>query len=75
MIRLSKKHRQAITDWAKKVKRHSLYSALHDVGDDPVKSLIEDVLRQELPDKTFRRVVAIFMLASSWEDDNPWNED
>lgn len=74
MIKLRKKDIKAINDWAKKVKRGDLYRALHDVGDDPVKSLIEDALKQQLSDATFRRVVAIFMLASSYEP-NPWNED
>jgi hypothetical protein len=42
-----------------------LYSALHRVGDDPVKSEIEDVLERALDEDAFKTVVAIFKVATS----------
>jgi len=63
---LSKKEERLITKEAKKVKDGDLYDALHRVGDDPVKSEIEDCLKDILDDKTFKRVVAIFNIATKW---------
>ena len=49
---------------AKLVKDGDLYSALHYVGDDFVKSDIEAVLKAILPPATFRKVVAVFVVAT-----------
>jgi len=61
---LSKKDDRKITREAKKVRDNDLYYALKHVGDDPVKSEIQSVLREMLDDETFRRVVAVFKIAT-----------
>jgi hypothetical protein len=61
----------AIKKVAKSVKRGDLYRALKYVGDDPIKSCIEDVLRGLLTDKEFKKVVAVFKLLT---DDDIYNK-
>jgi hypothetical protein len=49
---------------AENVQDGDLYDALHHVGDDPVKSEIEDVLKDLLPTSDFKKVVAVFKIAT-----------
>lgn len=53
-----------ITREAAKVEKGDLYKHLHHVGDDPTKAEIEQALREMLDDETFRRVVAVFKIAT-----------
>lgn len=73
MIKLRKRDVKALRDAMKNVRRHDLYHALHGVGDDPIKALIEDVLKGCLTDNQFKKVVAVFKLATAM--DSPWFED
>jgi hypothetical protein len=61
---LSAKLIKHIDKVAKTVKDGELYRALHNVGDDPVKSDIEEVLKDLLDTDTFNRVVAVFKIAT-----------
>lgn len=38
-----------------------LYRALHNVGDDDTKSIIEEELRKEFDAKTYNKIVKIFV--------------
>lgn len=58
--------------WIKKVNKEiplvkdgDLYDALHWCGDDFVKSDIEAVLKEILPPAMFKKVVAVFNVATS----------
>jgi hypothetical protein len=51
----------------------SLYKSLHYVGDDGVKSDVEDVLETVLDAESFRKVKAVFELLTV-DDLNPFNE-
>jgi hypothetical protein len=62
---LDAKTRRQVERVAARVQDGDLCRALHQVGDDPVKSEIEDALREALDDATFRKVVAIFQLATA----------
>lgn len=48
-----------------------LYRALHLVGDDPIKSCIEDTLKELLPEQTYKQVLAVFNI---FTDDDLYNE-
>lgn len=59
-------YQQMMTDLVSgRKKRWSLYRSLHNVGDDPVKSAIQDDLQTVLDPETFALVEAIFQ----------WNAD
>ena len=64
-VRLSKKNVRDLARAVKAVQYGDLYDHLHRVGDDPVKSEIEDVLLAVLDPTTFRKVVAVFAVATS----------
>ena len=68
---ISKKEKKAIQTVAKTIKAGDLYKALHCVGDDPIKSCIEDTLRETLSKETFNEVVAVFKLMT---DDDIYEE-
>jgi hypothetical protein len=61
---LTKKNLAKIEAEAAKVEDGDLYKHLHRVGDDPVKGEIEQALSEMLDEKTFRRVVAVFKIAT-----------
>ena len=61
---LTKKNLKQIDTEATKVENGDLYRHLHRVGDDPTKAEIEQVLKEMLDDETFRRVVAVFKIAT-----------
>ena len=63
MARPTKKLLKAISLREKAVKDMDLYRCLHNVGDDEVKSFIEEVLKQVLPPETYAKVVAVFLIA------------
>ena len=48
-----------------KRERWSLYRSLHNVGDDPVKSAIQDDLRVVFDDETYALIEAIFQWNAS----------
>ncbi len=50
---------------AETVKDGDLYKALHYVGDDTAKMEIEEVLQEILDPETFRRIVAVFKIATT----------
>lgn len=62
--RLSLKDSLEVRLEAPKVKKGDLYQALKRVGDDPVKDVIEETLDELLDEETFRRVVAVFKIAT-----------
>lgn len=66
-IKLTKKNLADIARAEKTVQRLDLYRALHRVGDDPVKLEIEEVLETVLDPATFKKVVAVFKVATSDE--------
>jgi hypothetical protein len=60
---------QKLNDAAAKVKRGDLYNALHRVGDDPIKSGIEEVLSLLLTKEEFNKVVAVFNIMTDEDSD------
>lgn len=64
---LSKKDAALINKVKKLVKKGTLYSALHHVGDDDVKSMVEDVLEVALDQDVFKTVLAVFEIATNDE--------
>ena len=64
-VRLSKKSVKDLARAVKAVQYGDLFDHLHRVGDDPVKSDIEDVLLAILDPTTFRKVVAVFAVATN----------
>jgi hypothetical protein len=65
-MKLTKGQLARIAKEAKKVKEGDLYTHLHHVGDDPVKSEIEWALEQILSKKDFAKTVAVFKIATEW---------
>jgi len=61
---LTKKNLKQIDKEAHCVRDGDLYRHLHRVGDDPTKAEIEQVLKEMLNDETFRKVVAVFKIAT-----------
>jgi glycerol dehydrogenase-like iron-containing ADH family enzyme len=68
---MTKKELKVIDKVAKTVSKNDLYHALHMVGDDPVKSIIQDTLKEVLTKKDFDKVVAVFKLIT---DDDVYNK-
>ena len=64
-MRITKKNRADLEKAEAAVKYGDLYDHLHRVGDDPVKAEIEDALLALLDPATFRKVVAVFAVATS----------
>ncbi len=64
-IPLTKKQHKQIAAEAAKVKQGDLYTHLHHVGDDTAKSEIEWALEQILDGETFKKVVAVFKIATT----------
>jgi hypothetical protein len=62
--KLTKKERKQIDTEADKVKADDLYNHLHRVGSDFTKSDIENALVDLLDPLTFRKVVAVFKIAT-----------
>lgn len=62
--KLSFKDFMRVREEATSVQKGDLYQALKYVGDDPVKSEIEDVLSELLDEETFKQVVAVFKIAT-----------
>jgi len=60
--KFSKKEIALVNKVKKTVENGDLYRALHNVGDDPIKSAIEDTLQDALDKKTFNLVVSIFKI-------------
>jgi hypothetical protein len=66
MAKLTKKEKATINKIAKKeVESGDLYHALHCVGDDPIKSSIENTLKDLLSKKDFNKVVAVFKVLTN----------
>ena len=53
---------KAVTEVSQTVKKGDLYYALKHVGDDPVKSMIEDALEELLSPEDFKKVLAVFTI-------------
>lgn len=64
-MKFSKKNLADLAKAEAGVQHGDLYDYLHRVGDDPVKSEIEDALLTILDPATFRKVVAVFAVATS----------
>ena len=64
---LSRKDSARIDAEATSIQDGDLYRALKHVGDDPTKSAIEATLKEMLDQETFKRVVAVFVIATSDE--------
>jgi hypothetical protein len=64
MGRLTKRERKDIEQVAETYQRGDLYRCLHRVGDDDVKASVEDALTDLLDPLTFRKVVAVFKIAT-----------
>jgi hypothetical protein len=64
-MRITKKVRRDLEKAGEAVEYGDLYDCLHRVGDDPVKAEIEDALLAVLDPATFRKVVAVFAVATS----------
>ncbi len=67
MSKFTKADKKKLDAEMKVVKHNDLYNALHYVGDDPVKSEIDDNLIHLLTPEAYRLVVAVFNLSTDWK--------
>lgn len=59
---------EKLNDEKTKTKSGDLYSALHHVGDDPIKAEIEDVLEGLFTEEQMSTIRAVFNLSTGWKD-------